>query len=158
MDFQEKHSGTAYIFCDTTSYSGSSRSPKTRQYMWMFVREVTVVELFLNEFQGWKLDHATWNSRLFNYLGHSFFVSRLLGPRVCGRQEKKNEKKTLSTRGCSFRVPLNTRGCLTRTPHGTLKGTKARTRTEHTLYTIPGCTTIHLMQMSDSVPFGVMYY
>ena len=33
-------------------------------------------------------------------------------------------------------MPLNTRGCLTRTPHGALKGKKARTRTEKTLYTI----------------------
>ena len=39
-----------------------------------------------------------------------FFVSRLFGPRVCGRQEKKRKKNTLSTRGCSFWVPLNTRG------------------------------------------------
>ena len=79
-------------------------------------------------------------------LMHVFFVSRLLEPRVCGRQEeKKNEKHTedervqflgttehergpythatrkkhtLNTRGCSFGVPLNTRGGLTRTPHG----------------------------------------
>ena len=47
-----------------------------------------------------------------------FFVSRLLGPRVCGRQEKKTKKNTLSPRGCSFWVPLNTREGLTRTPHG----------------------------------------
>ena len=46
---------------------------------------------------------------------------------------------------------------LTRTPHGALKGTKARTHIEKTLYTIPGCTIIHLMYMSDSVPFGVMH-
>ena len=57
-----------------------------------------------------------------------------------------------------FRLSLNTRGCLTRTPHGALKDTKARTRTEKTLYTKPRCIIIHLMQMSDSVPFGVMFY
>ena len=55
-------------------------------------------------------------------------------------------------------LTLNTRGGLKRTPHCALKDTKARTRTEKTLYTIPGCTIIHLMQMSDSVPFGVMFY
>ena len=73
-------------------------------------------------------------------------------PRGHGRQQKKQNKHTLNTRGCSFGVPLNSRGCLTRTPHGALKGTKARTRTEKTSYSIPGCTILHLMQMSDSVP------
>ena len=78
----------------------------------------------------------------------------LLGGRVCGRQQKKMQKQNkLSTRGCSFGVPLNTRGdltrtphgkkhilntrgCLTRTPHGALKGTKAHyaLKRRHTLY------------------------
>ena len=34
---------------------------------------------------------------------------------------------------------------------------RSATRTEKTLYTIPGCTIFHFMQMSNSVPFGVMY-
>ena len=34
---------------------------------------------------------------------------------------------------------------------------KRETKKRMPLYTIPGCTIIHLMQMSDSVPFGVMY-
>ena len=50
---------------------------------------------------------------------------------------KKSNKHTLNTRGCVFGVLLNTRGGLTRTPYGALKGTKARTRTKKTLYTIP---------------------
>ena len=84
-----------------------------------------------------------------------------------------------------FWVPLNTRGGLTRTSHGkithwTREGAllstteheampythatrctqrwKAHTRTEKTLYTKQTCIIIHLMQMSDSVPFGVMFY
>ena len=118
-------------------------------------------------------------------LGRCFLFCFSLTRASCMRPAGKNRKKTLSTRECSFLgttepergpythatwqkthtehervqfwVPLNTRGCLTRTPHGALEGTKARTRTEKTLYTIPGCTIIHLMQMSDSVPFSVMY-
>ena len=74
-----------------------------------------------------------------------FFVSRLLGPRVCGRQEETKTKKTHWAREgavvgyhwaregalharhtakthteherVQFWVPLNTRGGLTRTPH-----------------------------------------
>ena len=112
----------------------------------------------------------------------AFFVSRLVGGRVCGRQRQQKANKThteqervqfrgtaehergpcahatrekiaLNTRRCSFGIPLNTRGHLTTTPHGALKGTKARARTEKTLTTIPGCTIVQLMQMSDSVPF-----
>ena len=43
----------------------------------------------------------------------------------CMRPAGKKTKNTLSTRGCSFWVPLNTRGGLTRTPHG------ENTHTEH---------------------------
>ena len=74
-----------------------------------------------------------------------FFFSRLLGPRVCGRQKKKRKKKQTEHERVQVWVPLNTRGCLIRTPHGALKGTKAHTRTEKTRYTIPGWTIIHLM-------------
>ena len=86
-------------------------------------------------------------------LGEAFLFLTYSG--VVYAPGSKNTKTTLKTRGCSFGVPLNTRGCLTRTPHGALKGTKARTRTGKSLYTIPGCTFVHLMQMSDSVPIGV---
>ena len=52
-------------------------------------------------------------------LGHTFFVSRLLGPRVCGREEKKKRKKKHTEHErVQFLVPLNTRGGLTRPPHG----------------------------------------
>ena len=119
-------------------------------------------------------------------LGDSFFcfsLTRASCMRPAGK--KKRKKKTLSTRGCSFWVPLNTRGCLTRTPHGekhtlNTRGCsfeyhwtrevpythatrctqryKSTSRTEKTSYTIPRCIIIHLVQMSDSVPFGVVYY
>ena len=97
------------------------------------------------------------------------FCFSLTRGRVCGLQQKNTEHERVQFLGTTVheRGPythttqqkhtLNTRGCLTRTSHGALKGTKAHTRTEKTLYTIPRCIIIHPMQMSDSVPFVVMY-
>ena len=62
-----------------------------------------------------------------------FFVSRLLGPRVCGRQEKKRKKTHWAREGAVLSTNEHERG-----PHGGLKCIKARSRTEKTLYTLPG--------------------
>ena len=81
----------------------------------------------------------------------AFSVSRLLGGRACGRQQKKQTKYTDHEKMQFWDTTEHERG-LTRTPHGAIKGTKARTCTEKTLHAIPRYTIVHLMQMSDSAP------
>ena len=96
------------------------------------------------------------NSKKWDRLRGGIFCFSLTRGRACGRQQRNTKTNTEHERLQFWGTTEHERG-LTRTPHGALKCTKTRTRTEKTLYTIHGCTIVHLMQISDSGPFGVMY-
>ena len=95
-------------------------------------------------------DIVCLRAHFFLFLAYSGLVYAV------GRRKKRKKKHTEHKRVQFLGTTEHEREPYTHATRS-LKRTKARTHAEKTFYTIPRCTIIHLMQMSDSVPFGVMY-